>query len=265
MLIAHISDTHVRPRGQLYQSVVDSNAMLAAAVDTINALDPAPDLILFSGDLVDEGRPEEYAMARELLQPLRQKLLMIPGNHDHRQNLRDAFPEHDYFINDQDCSFVYSGSAPLRIIGLDISVPEQHHGDMTDTATQWLGRTLAQEPHKPTLIMMHQPPFSSGIPYIDAYRCERGERLAEVVCRYPAIERIVCGHIHRFMQLRFGGTLMCTAPSTTTAIALRLHAEAADASYVEPPALLLHHWKADTGLITHWVPIGRFEGPFDFA
>lgn len=58
MLIAHISDTHVRPRGQLYQGVVDSNAMLAAAVDTINALDPTPDLIVFSGDLVDEGGPK---------------------------------------------------------------------------------------------------------------------------------------------------------------------------------------------------------------
>ncbi|WP_455808502.1 phosphodiesterase [Pseudomonas koreensis] len=265
MLIAHISDTHVRPRGLLYQAVVDSNAMLAAAVETINALDPAPDLILFSGDLVDEGRPEEYAMARELLQPLRQRLLMIPGNHDHRQNLRSAFPEHDYFINEENCSFVDSGSAPMRIIGLDISVPDQHHGDMTDTATQWLDRTLALEPDKPTLIMMHQPPFSSGIHCIDAYRCERGERLAEVVSRYPAVERIVCGHIHRFMQLRFGGTLMCTAPSTTTAIALQLRPDAADASYVEPPALLLHQWKADTGLITHWVPIGRFEGPFAFA
>ncbi|MCJ2374534.1 phosphodiesterase [Pseudomonas sp. RGM 3321] len=265
MLIAHISDTHVRPRGLLYQGVVDSNAMLAAAVDTINALDPPPDLILFSGDLVDGGHPEEYAMARELLQPLRQRLLMIPGNHDHRQNLRNAFPEHDYFINDENCSFVDSGSAPMRIIGLDISVPDQHHGDMTDTATQWLDRTLALEADKPTLIMMHQPPFSSGIHYIDAYRCERGERLAEVVFRYPAVERIVCGHIHRFMQLRFGGTLLCTAPSTTTAIALQLHPDAADASYVEPPGLLLHHWKADTGLITHWVPIGRFEGPFDFA
>ncbi|WP_032609580.1 phosphodiesterase [Pseudomonas syringae] len=265
MLIAHISDTHVRPRGLLYQGVVDSNAMLAAAVETINALDPAPDLILFSGDLVDEGRPEEYAMARELLQPLRQRFLMIPGNHDHRQNLRSAFPEHDYFINEENCSFVDSGSAPMRIIGLDISVPDQHHGDMTDTATQWLDRTLALEPDKPTLIMMHQPPFSSGIHCIDAYRCERGERLAEVVSRYPAVERIVCGHIHRFMQLRFGGTLMCTAPSTTTAIALQLRPDAADASYVEPPALLLHHWKADTGLITHWVPIGRFEGPFSFA
>ncbi|MBI6705407.1 phosphodiesterase [Pseudomonas viridiflava] len=265
MLIAQISDTHVRPKGKLYQGVVDSNAMLTAAVDAINALNPPPDVVLFSGDLVDEGLPEEYAMARELLRPLDKKLLMIPGNHDHRTNLRQAFPEHDYFIDDIGCHFVYSGPEPVRIIGLDISVPEHHHGDMSDDAIQWLDRTLALEPEKPTLIMMHQPPFSSGIPYIDQYRCERGERLAEVVSRYPAVERIVCGHIHRFMQLRFGGTLMCTAPSTTTAIALQLRPDATEASYVEPPALLLHHWTTETGLITHWVPIGTFAGPYAFA
>ncbi|QHF03494.1 phosphodiesterase [Pseudomonas asturiensis] len=265
MLIAQISDAHVRPHGQLYQGVVDSNAMLAAAVDQLNRLDPAPDLILFSGDLVDEGHPDEYAMARELLKPLKARLMLIPGNHDHRENLRRAFPEHTYFDDDQSCHFVYSGPEPVRIIGLDISVPEQHHGDMSDAATQWLERTLALEPDKPTLIMMHQPPFSSGIPYIDEYRCESGERLAEVVSRYPAVERIVCGHIHRFMQLRFGGTLLCTAPSTTTAIALQLRADAKEASYLEPPALLLHHWTPENGLITHLVPVGTFEGPFAFA
>jgi hypothetical protein len=89
--------------------------------------------------------------------------------------------------------------------------------------------------------------------------------LAEIVSRYPAVERIVCGHIHRFMQLRFGGTMLCTAPSTTTAIALRLDPNAKPASYIEPPALLLHRWTIDTGLVTHLVPIGSFEGPFPFA
>mgnify|MGYP001952641686 CR=1 FL=1 len=91
------------------------------------------------------------------------------------------------------------------------------------------------------------------------------ERLAEVVKRYPAVERIVCGHIHRSMQLKFGGTLLCTAPSTTTAIALRLEPDAAPASHVEPPAFLLHQWRPGTGLITHHVPIGAFPGPYPFA
>jgi Icc protein len=67
------------------------------------------------------------------------------------------------------------------------------------------------------------------------------------------------------MQLRFGGTVLCTAPSTTTAIALRLRPDAGPASYLEPPACLLHHWTPATGIVTHVSFIGAFEGPFPFA
>jgi 3',5'-cyclic AMP phosphodiesterase CpdA len=135
---------------------------------------------------------------------------------------------------------------------------------MDDDACLWLEQRLAEEPDRPTILMMHQPPFESGIPYIDMYRCLRGDRLAAIVARYPRVERVLCGHIHRFMQVRFGGTLLVTAPSTTTAIALRLRHDAEPASYVEPPAMLLHHWRPGTGLITHLVPIGDFRGPFSF-
>jgi hypothetical protein len=38
MWIAQISDTHIRPPGVLYQGIVDSNAMVAAAIGQINAL-----------------------------------------------------------------------------------------------------------------------------------------------------------------------------------------------------------------------------------
>jgi hypothetical protein len=67
------------------------------------------------------------------------------------------------------------------------------------------------------------------------------------------------------MQLAFGGSILCTAPSTTTTIALRLDPAAAPASFVEPPAMLLHHWSETSGLITHLVPIGDFRGPLPFA
>ena len=65
--------------------------------------------------------------------------------------------------------------------------------------------------------------------------------------------------------LRFGGTMLCTAPSTTTAIALRLKPDAKPASHLEPPACLLHHWRPELGLITHLSPIGTFPGPYAFA
>jgi 3',5'-cyclic AMP phosphodiesterase CpdA len=135
---------------------------------------------------------------------------------------------------------------------------------MDDAACHWLEERLEEQPDRPTIIMMHQPPFDSGIPFIDAYNCRQGERLADIVARYPKVERILCGHIHRFMQLRFGGTMLVTAPSTTTAIALRLQDNARPASFVEPPAMLLHHWRPQHGLVTHLVPIGSFRGPLNF-
>lgn len=73
------------------------------------------------------------------------------------------------------------------------------------------------------------------------------------------------GSCPRPSQLRHATVTPPLILSTTTAIGLALDPEAEEASYVEPPALLLHHWKVDTGLITHWVPIGTFRGPLPFA
>jgi 3',5'-cyclic AMP phosphodiesterase CpdA len=265
MLIAQLSDPHLRPPGVLYQGAVDSNAMFRDAIAHLNGLFPRPDLVLVSGDLVDGGTAEDYAVVRDMLSGIAQPVLLIPGNHDDPNNLRRSLPHHDYLPATGKMHFVADSHGPIRIVGLDVTVPGQHHGDMDDDAAHWLQAALAQAPDRLTIIMMHQPPFESGIPYIDKYLCRRGDRLAAIVARFPAVERIVCGHIHRFMQLRFGGTMLCTAPSTTTAIALRAWPEAKAASFIEPPALLLHRWTDSTGLVTHLVPIGSFPGPFSFA
>jgi 3',5'-cyclic AMP phosphodiesterase CpdA len=264
MLIAHLSDPHLRSPGQLYQNIVDSNAMFLAAIRHLATLKPQPDLVLLSGDIVDSGTETEYALAADMLALIPQPVLAIPGNHDDREGFRRCFGHNAYIAGAGPLHFAVGDQGDLRILGLDITVPGAHHGDMDDAACQWLEARLAEDPDRPTIIMMHQPPFASSIPFIDAYRCYHGTRLADIVARYPAIERILCGHIHRFMQLRFGGTMLVTAPSTTTAIALRLQENAEPASFLEPPALLLHHWRPESGLITHLVPIGSFEGPLAF-
>jgi len=265
MWIAQISDPHLRPRGTLYKNTVDSNGMFVTAIKQINALDPPADLVLLTGDIVDEGQPSEYKMARELLSDIKAPLRIIPGNHDERSALRAAFRDHDYLPPNGPLNYVDDASGPVRVVALDVTLPGLHHGDVDDETLSWLDAVLARDPSRPTLIMMHQPPFACGVPYLDAYCCRSGHRLATVIARYPAVERIVCGHVHRQMQLRFAGTLLCTAPSTTTAIALRPFPAARPASFIEPPGFLLHHWKADTGLLTHSIPIGTFPGPFPFA
>ncbi|MDF2813672.1 MAG: metallophosphoesterase [Microvirga sp.] len=264
MLIAHLSDPHLRPCGRLYQDLVDSNAMFEAALDQLAGLDVRPDLVLISGDIVDEGTPEEYAAAREMLARIEAPLLLIPGNHDAREAFRVAFHDHRYLPAEGLLHFATGDHGPVRVVGFDVTVPGEHHGEADEEACRWLDATLAAEPDRPTLVMMHQPPILSGIPYIDEYNCRGGERLATVLARHKQVERLLCGHVHRFMQARFGGTMLIGAPSTTTAIALRLAPDAEPASYVEPPALLLHRWMPGSGLLTHFVPIGCFPGPLPF-
>ena len=54
-LIAQITDLHMRPSGKKAYGVVDTEAMLRAAVDSILAQPKKPDAVIASGDLTDCG------------------------------------------------------------------------------------------------------------------------------------------------------------------------------------------------------------------
>lgn len=264
MLIAHLSDPHLRPDGMLYQGLVDSNAMFDLALDTLLALTPAPDLVIIGGDLVDEGSEAEYDMVLKALERIEQPVLAIPGNHDNHDNFRRCLAGTLPLTASGPLHFDTGNRWPVRVIGFDVTVPGAHYGEVTPDAAEWLQEKLQACPKLPTMLLMHQPPTECGMHFIDAYRCFGEEHLSELVRQNPQIERILCGHIHRFMQSRFAGNLLMTAPSTATAIALRLEQDAVPASFVEPPAFLLHDWQPGRDIITHWVPVGRFPGPFSF-
>ena len=93
MLIAQITDMHVKTQGEMLSGTLDSYAGLQAAVGRIAALEPRPDLLVATGDLTADGTMEEYAALRGLLDGLDIPYLLLPGNHDVRDNLRAAFPD----------------------------------------------------------------------------------------------------------------------------------------------------------------------------
>ena len=82
MIIAQITDSHVVAQGHRYYDIVDTNAFLARAIAHLNALDPRPDVVVATGDLVSKGTNKEYAALREILSDLTIPIYVIPGNHD---------------------------------------------------------------------------------------------------------------------------------------------------------------------------------------
>jgi Icc protein len=270
MIIAQITDLHACAPGRLCNHVVDSNAMLAAAVETLLALLPLPDVVLATGDLVESGAAEEYAVLRAALARLTMPVYLIPGNHDRRDALRAAFADAPYWPasdqNDPEERLCYVvDDHPVRLIALDTLMPGSAEGEIGVAQLGWLAAALAAAPRRPTVIFMHHPPFATGIGHMDRINCRDGAALAAVVAPHPQVERVLCGHDHRAIQIRFAGTIGSVAPSTAHQVVLDLRDGAPSGFVLEPPGLHVHRWAADTGIVTHQAAIGRHPGPFPFV
>jgi 3',5'-cyclic AMP phosphodiesterase CpdA len=263
MLIAHISDTHVTPPGQRLAGRLDSAERLMQAVRTIQALDVRPDCVLATGDLTDRGEAEAYAVLRRTLASLPMPVYAIPGNHDRREPMRQAFADCAWMTPEAGTPLCYCVQlAGLTLIALDTLVEGEDYGMLGERQIEWLDERLHEAKPQPVVIMLHHPPIDSGIAIMDAMKLCDAERFGDIVARHGNIERILCGHLHRSMHMRWRGTLVSVPSSTVEQVRLTFAPGAPLATIQEPPGLQLHYWAPDQGLVTHNVPIGDFPGPF---
>jgi Icc protein len=266
MLLAQISDLHIKRAGALAYRRVDTGAYLARCITALNALQPRPDAVIMTGDLVDQGDPEQYAHLKTLLAPLEIPYFLLVGNHDERTALRDAFPDRAELRSGGEFVQYQLDVGPLRIIALDSLVPGQSGGNLCDARLQWLATQLDAAQDKPTVVALHHPPFECGIGHMDEIRLDpsAAEKLATLIARYPNVERVLCGHVHRPMFVRFGGTIASAVPAPAHQVALDLRDDGPSAFVMEPPAFALHRYEPDTGIVTHHGYVDAADGPYPF-
>jgi Icc protein len=265
MLICQISDTHIKANRRLVYKRVDTATSLEHCIAEILRLPQRPDIVLFTGDIGDLGTPEEYALVRELLAPIRMPIYLIPGNHDSREHLRTSFPDHAYM--QQGGKFIQYAidDYPVRLIALDTAIPQKSAGELCDERLDWLEAKLAEARDRPTIVMMHHAPFATGLSYMDGIGLIKGtERLGRIIEKNPQVERIVCGHLHRTIVRRFHGTVASTCTSPAHQSLLDLEPGATPMFVMEPPGFQLHVWTEQIGLVTHTVTIGDFDGPHPY-
>lgn len=265
-LLAQLTDLHIREPGRLAYGRLDTAPYLRAAVQALNALPQTPHAVVLTGDLTDFGRAAEYAHLAEMLAPLPMPLYLLPGNHDERAQLRRSFPHHTYLGDGEFVQYsVALGEHGLRLLALDTVEPGQSHGRLCARRLQWLDDTLSRHRGEPVVIAMHHPPFETFIGHMDRIGLLEGaDALAEILAAHPAVERVVCGHLHRTIYTRLGGAVVSTAPSPAHQVSLDLAPDAASTWILEPPGFQLHAWNGPGRMVTHVAAIGAFDGPHPF-
>ena len=264
MIIAQVTDMHVRATHGRCNGFIDTNAYLERAVDALNRMTPRPDVVIATGDLTDCGLPAEYRELRRILGRLTSPVYVIPGNHDRRAELRQAFADHDYLPKDGPFLHYVVDRFPIRLIGLDSVVQGKGYGSICAARRAWLAARLAEAPARPTVIFLHHPPFPTGLRQMDLIGCRDGADLAPVIASHRNVLRVLCGHHHRPIQTAWAGTIGSVGPATAHQVMLDL-ADAKPARIVmEPPAFHLHLWSPESGMVTHMAYVDDHAGPYEF-
>jgi 3',5'-cyclic AMP phosphodiesterase CpdA len=258
MLLCQLSDPHIVPRGRLAYGRIDTPALLERAVAKVLAQPRLPDATVVTGDLTDHASAEEYGTLREILAPIAAKmpLYLAVGNHDARDALRAAFPDHAHLAGPGGFVQYAVESHPVRLLVLDTLVPGAPGGRLCAERLAWLDRTLA-ESSRPTIVAQHHPPLVTGLTIMDEMALAEPEAEAAVLGRHPHVVRVICGHYHRNLFARFGGTVASVCPSAAHQLMLNLVPGADIRFAFEPSAFHLHYWNG-AELVTHTEVVADF-------
>jgi 3',5'-cyclic-AMP phosphodiesterase len=245
MIIAQISGTHLALDGPDTERRMRD---FAATIADINALDPPPDVIVHTGDIVHNGRRDEYAQAAAILAQARVPVFVLPGNKDDRANLRAAFPAECYLASGSEFIDYAIEDFSVCLIALDTLSPGNGRGDFRPEQARRLIALIDAEPDKPIAVFTHHPPFEVTVGP-DRFHFETMDsmtRLRDVLIRRERIAAVFSGHVHRAASGQIGRIPASVVPC----IATTLRKGDYPASMKTHPVYHLHRFDSACGFVT---------------
>jgi len=170
-------------RGALYDDALDVLRQIVRDAEKLRA-----DHVICTGDLTQLGMEEEFALAREALAPLGERLVCIPGNHDRYPPARQLYEV--YFT-----SRVPGGFTALDSCG-PVCWPVITRGRIQPNELQ--------QDFSSKIVLVHHAPVRDW-PWHELRGREQLLRATEEAAA------LLCGHIHRRFR---AGNVICAGSST---------------------------------------------------
>jgi len=196
-----ISDSHIDDNQ--FVMGVDSQANLGAIVSNIS--NHYYDALLISGDLAHNGTLNSYRKLQKILEPIKTKIYILPGNHDDFSNLYQIFNQSSL------CNFIIGC---WEIITIDSVQVGKVSGRISDQQLHSLSQQISSSSAKYIALCLHHPPISMQSAWDDEMSLENSKDLFAVTDQFDNIKAVMWGHCHQCSEFNRKGVKLFSCPST---------------------------------------------------
>ncbi len=206
--VIQLSDTHIQSKqgGHLWQVDVDAN--LVAVIERLKTHHWPADLILVTGDLVQDEGAAAYRRFHEFLAPLEVPVYCLPGNHDDPTILSETLV--DNTVREQR----HAIAGNWQFILLDSTMKDSPNGYLAESELLFLDSMLATYTNHHTMVCLHHQPVPIGSAWLDTMTVSNGAEFFAIVDKHPHVKAVIWGHIHQAFAQQRRGIALLSAPST---------------------------------------------------
>ncbi|WP_340609038.1 3',5'-cyclic-AMP phosphodiesterase [Xenorhabdus bharatensis] len=180
-----------------------------AVLDAILEQNIDIDLVVATGDLVQDQTPGAYQNFVEGITRLPAPCVWLPGNHDYQPAMVDVLAAAGISPSKQ----ILIGQH-WQLIMLDSQVQGVPHGELTEYQLEWMSRCLDEHSDRQAIVMLHHHPVPSGCTWLDQHSLRNAPALAECLKGKSQVKTILCGHIHQELDVVWNGIRVIATPST---------------------------------------------------
>ena len=206
--ILHITDPHLFANAESSLRGTVTYETLTAVLDHYRYSAWEADLILMTGDVVQDDTADAYERFKELLSPLGLPVVCVPGNHDVRPMMESALNVAPFSY----CDTMDAGD--WLLIGIDSCIDDDAGGFIRDSEMQRLADILRQTSASHIAVCLHHPPLPMQSKWLDEVGLRNGAEFLDLIAASGKVRLTLFGHIHQAFSATYEGTQIMGTPST---------------------------------------------------
>jgi Icc protein len=207
--VLQISDSHLHAAADSRMRGVTTYATFLSVLEHAKRDRRWPaDVIIATGDIVQDESRAGYERFRASLEPLGVPVISIPGNHDDPKLMAEIL---------SGGSFQFGGElrrGPWSLVLLSTYLAGEDAGGLGGARLTGLRKALAAHAGQNVLVAMHHHPLPMGSTWLDGVALRDAAAFWEIIDAHANVKVVACGHVHQASERQRNHVKFVSTPST---------------------------------------------------